>query len=1188
MGERSINTILRLKNESEYRAALKSCNQELKNLKSQLDLTSSEFRNNANSMEALTKKGDILSEMYESQKKKIATLNGALEKAKETRDQEQKTVSELRTRYEEAKKALDAYGDEVDESNEGYKAAKAEVDKLTNSLYTHQLKLDAADSSINKYSAQLNRATVELHDLEDRQEENNRLLEEAKVSADGCATSIDKYGDAVKEAADGTSESVSAVEALSAALVASGLQQSVEDLAGAMMECAEAAQTFELSIAKVYTLADESVLSQEAMRSGILEMSSELGKSADEIAEAVYEALSAGVDTANVLDFVRQSTQLSVAGFTDAANAVDVLTTILNAYGMEASQTEAIASKLVKTQDLGKITVDELSAVLGRVIPTAAAYSVNLDNIATAYANMTASGINAENTTTYLSTMLDELADSGSTVAGVLQQKTGKSFSELMASGKSLGDVLAILGDSVEGDTVQFSNLWSSATAGRAAIALFNTGVDNFNDTLRAMSTSSGTVAKNYNTMADTSDYASRRMKTAADNLKIAVGDQLNPVLDKLRNSAANILEVAADIVSDNPVLVSAIAGVVTALGLLAAGLSALMIVKSVTAAMQALNITLAANPIGLVAVAVAGLVAALATFNAQADASAEKIAELTTASQALTETIAAGNTSYEDAVASATAAYETVDRYIERLEALEAQGSLTDEQQAEYAMLLEQINAIMPELNASLDEQTGFIKGGADALRDQAKQWKNAAIQEAAYTRYKDDVDALAAAEYELTKNRQLLTAAEAKAKIIEDDLAHAHENLVYWDEQREKATMRSCETTEEYTARIAELDGQVNKYFNLERDLLDAQYDNNEQIKVYTKSIDTCNQTIAEQEPLVAAATDAWNSFGEQIEDTSGKAVSGTAGMSEDISKDLDKITKEYKSLRDAAVDSINTQIGLFDKISLECEMTTQDMINNLLEQKRAFDDYADNISLAVERGIDFGLVQQLSDGSEESMAILAQLVTATDEQIAELNAAFRDNGEARENMANMMTSVSEAGLAVLDKYGKDMYAKAVGMGENMVDGLIAGIKKKAPTYTAAVGDLANAGINHYGEVNKIQSPSKRYEEMAEWDVAGLTTTYKKSIPKVEASTAELANSGYAAAIRSRQRSMSALSSVAQITARDGSAELLPMLRQILTAIREGKVLSLNSGVVAGELLNPLDAQLGQDRILAERGAK
>ena len=71
MGQRTIDTILRVQNESGYKAALKNCSSELKVMKSELDKVTSDFRNNANSMEALTRKGEVLSKMYSAQQQKV-------------------------------------------------------------------------------------------------------------------------------------------------------------------------------------------------------------------------------------------------------------------------------------------------------------------------------------------------------------------------------------------------------------------------------------------------------------------------------------------------------------------------------------------------------------------------------------------------------------------------------------------------------------------------------------------------------------------------------------------------------------------------------------------------------------------------------------------------------------------------------------------------------------------------------------------------------------------------------------------------------------------------------------------------------------------------------------------------------------------------------------------------------------
>lgn len=1231
---RTIETIIRMKGESEYRTALKNCGTEMKVLKSELSLTSSQFRTNANSMEALTAKGDVLTKMYANQEQKVALLRGALEKARQTQEEEQKQVAELQEKYQAAKKQLDAFGDSVDQTSEEYKKAKAETENLQNALTKHQLKLESATGAISKYSIQLNRAEVDLNALSDQQEKNNRLIDEAKSSADGCAKSIDQYGDAVREAAEDTANAGSAVEALAGQLVASGIKEKVDDVAAAMLDASKAAQTYELSIAQVSTIADESVLSKSAASAEILKLSTDLRKDADEVAEAAYEALSAGVDTANVLNFTAQASQLATAGFTDTATSVDVLTTIMNAYKMESSQTEKVASTLVKTQDLGKITVDQLARQIGRVIPSAAAYGVNLDNIATAYAHMTASGINAENSTTYLTKMLDELSDSGSAVAGILEDETGQSFAQLMASGKSLGDVLDILGQSVDGDKVKFSNLWGSATAGKAAISLLNTGSKEFNSTLNQMENSSGTVAANYKKMTDVSDFASQRLAVANKNLSIVVGNQLNPVLDKLRNAGAGILEMAAEVIADNPVLVSVISGLVTSLGLLATGLSALMIVKSVTAAMQALNITMLANPAVLIATAVAGLVAALAVFCTQAADASSQVDALTESAQKLNERTTEGAAAYRESASEIEATYQLCAGYIERLSKLEQQASLTKNEQIEYNALLEQLLTYMPDLNVELDEETGLIKGGAAALLDKAKGWKEAALAEAMYAKYKDDIAAMADAEYELAKN-------QAKLAIVSSDLTTKKKQLTIaqdantraWEENQ-KAVYDTTLTVDEATEMLRRSQEVLDASGPLITTLTDD-------IEALEKEADDLTLAVSQGEAAVESNTGAVElaraamaDLAAEYPELAGAVSDGTEQMADSTSENLGEMSDAYLQLYDDAKKSLDGQFGLFEKVELKCELSTKDMVKNLLTQKKAFENYADNLTLAMERGVDMGLVQKLSDGSAESMAILDELVNASDADISRINDAFGGMSVAKDHAANAMAGVKEAVEDGMDDAVESVndkaddfrdamvaamktavaeahsaaYSSGVEAGKGAVAGIIVGVNSMLPKAKEAMETTAEEEQGAYKAANDQHSPSRKFRKFAANNVEGIIVQYKADTPKLNratvdmanagyvaaikarraATTADMKNAGYVAAIKSRRAAIPSISSAMPAAGSRVGDQSTQLLQQILTETKKGRIIVLDSGEVVGATVNQYDAALGQNQILSDRGAQ
>lgn len=115
---------------------------------------------------------------------------------------------------------------------------------------------------------------------------------------------------------------------------------------------------------KVSTVADMTKISMEDITSGIKNLSNETGVSTNELNEALYNAISASVDTADAMGFVGDATKLAKAGFADISSTIDVLTTIMNSYGLEASEVTRISDVLIQSQNLG----ESLPTPLGIVV----------------------------------------------------------------------------------------------------------------------------------------------------------------------------------------------------------------------------------------------------------------------------------------------------------------------------------------------------------------------------------------------------------------------------------------------------------------------------------------------------------------------------------------------------------------------------------------------------------------------------------------------------------------------------------------------------------------------------------------------------------------------------------------------------------------------------------------------------
>lgn len=340
----------------------------------------------------------------------------------------------------------------------------------------------------------------------------------------------------------GFTQGVSSMTVAAGTLIADLVKTASSQLTNLAQSAIRNGSVYETSLAKVGTIADLGKLSIQKLGSQITDTSNTMGIAATDIAEATYQAISAGQDTANAVEFAGQAAKLATAGFTSTTSAVDILTTALNAYGLSADQATHVSDVLLTTQNLGKTSVDELSSSMGKVIPLAAAYNVSVENLSSGLAVMTANGIATAEATTYTKSMLNELGDTGSSVGKILQQQTGKSFAQLNAEGKSLGDVLQILYDSVGGDSTAFAGLWSSVEAGTGALSLASGGADKFNGVLAQMVDSAGATDTAYQTMTDTFQHSMESLQTTAENLSIDLFEAMEPGLMEAANWGTDCL----------------------------------------------------------------------------------------------------------------------------------------------------------------------------------------------------------------------------------------------------------------------------------------------------------------------------------------------------------------------------------------------------------------------------------------------------------------------------------------------------------------------------------------------------------------------------------------------------------------------------------------------------------------------
>lgn len=517
--------------------------------------------------------------------------------------------------------------------------------------------------------------------------------------------------------------------------------------AGALVAVSKIGTEFESSFAQVETIMDTSQMSVEDMRSSIQNLSSEMGVSASELSGAVYNAISATGDTANAVSLVGDATRLATAGFTDAESALSVLTTTINAYGMSAADAESISDSLIQTQNLGVTTIDQLASAMGKAISTASAYNVNLGNLESAYVSLTKAGISTEESTTYISSMLNELGDTGSEVGKILKKETGKSFGTLMKEGKSLGDVIEVLSDHVDGSAESLMNLWGSAEAGKAANAIVSQGLDTFNDNLEKLQNSAGTTEKAYSTMADTLEHKTQMVKTEAQNLAISIYEQIKPALSDIADAALEFIQNfdftqavnavktfvailasagAAIGVFKAALLISDISKFVTGVKAGAEAVKALsMVTKAGTAIQTAYNAVMALTPWGAALAAVTAIAGAFVIYNAVTDDASDSQAQLSDSIKELNDDLEAQKQQQEELaqtresnLSSVNAEIGATEDYISELQGLiDANGKVKDGYEQRAQFLAEQINSVIPNAISLAKDEAGVYIEVADSI---------------------------------------------------------------------------------------------------------------------------------------------------------------------------------------------------------------------------------------------------------------------------------------------------------------------------------------------------------------------------------------------------------------------------------------------------------------------------------------
>jgi TP901 family phage tail tape measure protein len=396
-------------------------------------------------------------------------------------------------------------------------------------------------------------------------------------------------------------------------------------LIGIGLESVKMASNFQSSTARLVTSAGESAKNIDMVRKGMLDMAGQVGVSADDLSTAMYQVESAGFHGADGLIALKAAAQGAKAEGADTTVVAKALTDVLVDYHMKASDSAKVTSQMITAVSTGKTTLQEFSGAFASIIPAASAAGISFTDVSAALAAMTNHGFTANRASANLAQALRSMLNPTKSMEGAFKEYgvSSATLNEKLNGPNGLTDAMQYLSQAATKAGKEGTPAFAAAlkqlmgTAPGANAALATVGA-NFKATSEAIGQIGGATAdaqgnvKGFADVQKTLGQQVDQLKASFDSFMIELGQKLIPIITDVvnwmnKNHDAVVLIIGAmgtlmGILVAYSVTMKTIA-VVTALWELAT--------KAAAAAQWLLNVAMDANPIGLIVLAIAGLVGA-------------------------------------------------------------------------------------------------------------------------------------------------------------------------------------------------------------------------------------------------------------------------------------------------------------------------------------------------------------------------------------------------------------------------------------------------------------------------------------------------------------------------------------------------------------------------------------------------
>lgn len=942
---------------------------------------------------------------------------------------QQQAVDSTKQRLAVLQQQYDNIQKEIHET-EGYSSAlenkliskQAQIDKTTASLHTYEQRLAATGNTLREagvdttqLTAETTRLETEVDKLKDQQVDLKKTMDEAGEGAKG-------FGE----------KSVEALETVEATLATVGISKALGEIRDAYMDCINTAGDFEASMSNVEALSGATGEELTALSDKAKEMGATTKFTAGESADALSYMALAGWNTQSMLEGISPVLNLAAAANMDLAQASDIVTDYLTAFGLKASDTTHFVDVMAYAMAHSNTDVIQLGEAYKACASTATSLGYSVEETTAVLATMANAGVKGGEAGTALNAIFTRLATNTKKCGDELANY-GVNIYDAQGNMQSLSSILTgiagVWGDLTDQEqanlaktiagTNQYSKLQTIMAGCSEAAA---EGGQSFSDYTAALNNCAGSADKMAGTMLDNMNGRLVLMQSAADGLKIAIGEDLTPTMSGLYDVGAQVLGWMQGFVEENPGVVKGIAAGTVTLGGLAGAITAVNAALKLSKVL-APTLTTVVPVLGTAALAAGGVAAVVALLSSAANDTVPSVQELTSAAREMGDSMEEAGNNYDATLSNMEATASVADQYISKLEAIEAATNGNTAGNAEYHDTLARLSALVPSLADDIDLETDSIKGGTEALRQHTDAYvadaKAQARQEYLNGLYEQYNNVLV----ESAENETKLATAQAKVEKSNAGMSAAYDKLLTSLGMTDEQFKLTYGTVQDLPWRTMSEDVQQlrTEYMGYSDDLVTAR----REVENYTEAVEQDQEAIDAAEAEYQEAKDAVDSLNAAQQDAANSANDVAAqeqavtDVVNDAEAEIQELVSAYTDAYNAAYDSISKQYDLWDTAE-KVVATSASSINSALESQITYwDNYNQNLESLTERAADIDglsdVIASFADGSKDSVNAIAGMASASDADLAKMVQNYQELQEAQkttsESMADLETGMSNA---------------------------------------------------------------------------------------------------------------------------------------------------------------------------------